>query len=461
MKNDLKKEFNIDKLVSKLTSIIKKNKGIVTPVELATKTGNSLDEINLALDRLIELYETRINLNQETGALQYIFQYPLFKRGSKTFKEKLFFIFDKIYKAFQVVYKASVGIILIFYTILFVLILLVFILAASRNDNDDSGSNFSFAPALIRGIIWGIIDGIFWINHPLNPTSIVYQVDPVTGSRYKTYKKEKNKGKGFVRSAFSFVFGPDLPKFDPLADAREVLAYLKLYTKGKLTAANIIELSGADYPKAESKLAEYVGKFQGNLNVTNSGVLYGDFENIVEDSSNKGDHSNIEFYKDEVEPPVEFTGNTAGKNFAVIAMNTFNLAMSAFFLFAAIPPIIYQDTEILLSDYAFLSTFPFIVSVLYFVIPLLRFPAYKARKAKRDYNVWHKKIIGYICSQRKVEFSLQDFIYNLNISSNSQIDKLQNMLSKIVVELEGTIEISENGETIYKFERLYKELIIN
>lgn len=142
-------------------------------------------------------------------------------------------------------------------------------------------------------------------------------------------------------------------------------------------------------------------------------------------------------------------------------MNTFNLAMSAFFLFAAIPPIIYQDTEILLSDYAFLSTFPFIVSVLYFVIPLLRFPAYKARKAKRDYNVWHKKIIGYICSQRKIEFSLQDFIYNLNISSNSQVDKLQNMLSKIVVELEGTIEISENGETIYKFERLYKELIIN
>ena len=73
MKNDLRKEFNIDKLVSKLTSIIKKNKGTVNPVELATKTGNSLDEINLALDRLIELYETRINLNQETGALQYIF----------------------------------------------------------------------------------------------------------------------------------------------------------------------------------------------------------------------------------------------------------------------------------------------------------------------------------------------------------------------------------------------------
>ena len=110
-----------------------------------------------------------------------------------------------------------------------------------------------------------------------------------------------------------------------------MLAYLRIFTKGKLTAANIIELTGKDYPTAESRLAEYAVKFGGDLLVSNSGVLYGDFNNMLGEPT-KDEAKYIEYYKDEIEPPIEFTGNSSGRNFAIILMNAFNLVMSHMFV---------------------------------------------------------------------------------------------------------------------------------
>ena len=438
-----------DSIISKLNEIIKKNKGKITPNEAVVQSGFSQDEVMAGLDRLIELFEARVNLNQETGALQFIFKYPLFERGKKTLSEKVAGAVNFLYKIFKQVYKVSVGIVLIAYTVIFAIIVLAISLA-SANNNDNRRSNWGIE--LIAVIFRAIIQGMSWMMYA---RAVEYAYDP-HGNRYKTYKKEK-KGSNFIQSVFSFVFGPEQPKFCPLADAKEVAAYIRLYTKGKLTAANVIELSGVDYPIAESRLAEYAGKFKGDLEISNDGVLYGDFSSMLGNAT-ADEQKYIQFYKDEVEPPVQLTGNSGGRNFAIIAMNAFNLFMSFTLLNMNAPLVLNEEMVINISEYAFLTYFPLTVSILYFLIPLLRLPAFLVRKKTYEHRILRKQLVGFICSANKKEFYLQDFLHFLQVEHQSAAEEVQKTLSELLLELEGTVEISGSGKPIYIFERLYNEL---
>jgi hypothetical protein len=439
-----------DKIISKLYEIIKKNKGKITPNEAVVESGFSKDEIMSGLDRLIELFEARVNLNQETGALQFIFKHPLFERGKKTFVEKIATTVNFLYKIFKQIYKVSVGIVLIAYTVIFALIVLAISMAGSSN-NDSRRNNGGME--LVAVIFRAIFQGMSWMMYA---RAIEYAYDPY-GNRYRTYKKE-DKGSNFIQSVFSFVFGPEQPKFDPLADAKEVAAYIRLYTKGKLTAANIIELSGVNYPDAESRLAEYAGKFKGDLEISNDGVLYGEFTDMLGNATVE-EKKYIQFYKDEIEPPVQLTGNTAGRNFAIIVMNGFNLLMS-FVILNSNVPLMVKGVEVNLSEYAFLTYFPLTVSLLYFLIPLLRMPAFWIRKKSYSHRILRKKLVGFICSARKKEFDFQEFLHFLKIENQSDAEKVQLTLEQLLLELEGTVEISISGKPIYIFERLYNELLV-
>ena len=184
----MQEQFKKDKIILELTEIIKKNKGKISPKEAAVKTGYSLDEIKLALDRLIELYEVRVNLNQETGELRFVFKYPLFQRNKKTFAEKLRAILSVLYKVFKTVYKASVGVVLVVYTVIFALMILLATSAGQNNDSNnrrDNKDGFNLIFIMLRAILEAM-------NFVAYKRIVEYAVDPY-GNRYKTYKKKKTK----------------------------------------------------------------------------------------------------------------------------------------------------------------------------------------------------------------------------------------------------------------------------
>jgi hypothetical protein len=83
-----------------------------------------------------------------------------------------------------------------------------------------------------------------------------------------------------------------------------------------------------NYEDAESRLAEYASRFNGDLYIDNEGSIVGDFTGMMNKVSKDLEGGKIVFYEDEVEAPYEVTGNTKGRNFAIAAMNTFNLLMS-------------------------------------------------------------------------------------------------------------------------------------
>lgn len=451
------------KVVAELEKVVKKSRGKFSPEDAASETGYSLDQINDAVSRLIELYETRVTMDRESGKLQFIFKYPLHKRGSKTAKEIMMSVFDAIWKGFTFVYKASVGVIMILYTVIFVLILLA-ILLASRGDNSRD-SKFEFGD-LIGGIFRGIFD-VFYIM--MWSRTLSYHTDPY-GYRYRSYAPEKNKGKNFVFSVFNFVFGPDHPKYDPLEDAKEAAAFIRK-NSGKITAGHIVALAGVNYETAESRLAEYASRFNGDLYIDNEGSIVGDFTGMMNKVSKELEGGKIVFYEDEVEAPYELTGNTKGKNFAIAAMNSFNLLMSIFiinifnssqeFQFA------YEEqvyTINSLNEFSWvawiLGYFPLVISSLFFIIPAVRTFTVRSKNKKREYNILRKKLIGAFVRNHGKEAKLSDILRNANISDKVQIDKAKTVLEKLVIELKGELNFSADGEPVYSFPRLNRELHI-
>ncbi len=450
----MKASASNEKIVNEVENLVRKAKGYVSPADVASATGYAIYEVNDALARLIELYNARVRMNPENGQVQFVFDYPLVKRGKKSFKELMFSVAEAFWKVFKIVYKASIGVILVFYTILFVLVLLALATARKDDNSFDIGD-------VIGGLFRGIMDAFIysmWID------SFTYQYDNY-GNRYKAPLAEKNKGKGFIKSVFSFVFGPEHPPFDPLDDIKEVGAFIRR-NNGILTASHIVALSGVDYDTASSRLAEYAVKFQGELNIADDGYVIAEFRDMLNKAAKDID-GKIVYYEDEVEAPYLLTGNSTGRNLAIAGMNIFNMIMSVVIIsfFSSGAEVAYNDNGELvtyslqgLSWLSFiLGYFPFVFSITFFIIPLLRIFDVKKRNNKRIINIIRKKLIGAFLKIRSKAVTLSEIILVSGIE-NTFHDKIKSMMERLVIELKGQININSSGEPVYTFPILEKEL---
>lgn len=425
------------KLINALEKVISKAKGRVTPAELSAETGFTLDQVKTSLNALLERYSCKVKMDNSSGKLVFEFDYPLSRRDKKTIQEYFYEVLDFLYKIFKVIYKASIGFVLIAYTVLFAIILIA--MTMKSDDDDDSGAGFS----LIGGLLRAVFESMQFAAMANMMTQYNTGDD---GYRYKQFVPEKNKGKGFIKSVYDFVFGPERPAFDPLSDIREAISFIRS-NSGKISSANIIALTGADYPAADSRLAEYAGKFGGELYIDSDGIVIAEFHEMLERVNSDLKGGKIEYYKNEIEPPYFFTGNTNGKNISIALMNAFNLTMSFVFLN------MFKD-NLLLG--ILLGIFPFIVSILYFVIPLLRIPSFFAKRTKRNKSVLRKKLIGFITDFSDQQFRFSDF---KRFAGNEYSDnEIQKMIEQICRELEGEVILTNNNEAVYVFERLNKEM---
>lgn len=450
------KETPQEQIVRSVEQIIKKTHGKFSPEDAVASTGFSLDSINSALQRLLELYRARVVMNPQTGSLMFQFHYPLEKIHKKTFKEALFDTLNFLWKIFIIIYKAATGVILIFYTVLFIVIIIAGLLISASSDRDDrrGGGQVSLVlMGLIRGILQGL-NLIAWSGAVQNYT------DP-SGLTYKKYQKEKNSGKNFVQSVFSFVFGPDYPKPDPNEDAKEMIAFIRTKSNGKLTAADIVLLSGVTYDIAEEKLAEYAAKYKGELSISENGVIVGDFTNLLNTQAKNLESGRIVYYFNEIDHPAEHTGNKFGKNLLIAGMNIFNLFVSYTILNIANDPLASQGSYALSPFLTFLlGWFPFIFSISFFVIPILRIPFTISYANRRKKIIMRKKIFQAIFTQPGTKLTFNQIANAINLPKEL-FDKGKRTLEKLVIDLRGDIQIADDGTAVYNFEKVKSELNIS
>lgn len=427
-------------LVNQLEKLITKAKGKITPGDLARETAKPINDIKDALARLLELYEAKVKMDVDTGGVLFDFDFPLKKKGKKTFKEQMQIFGVLAWEIFKKLYKALIGIVLIFYAVVFTIILLVILSRSNSNNRNSDG---------IGNAIGGLFRGIFQaFTFTTVHRNINYKTDAY-GHRYRTYPEEKNKGKSFVQSVFTFVLGPERPKYNPLEDAKEAAAFIK-NNNGKITLGHIIALSGVGYEEAERRIADYAVRFKGDLEISKSATVYAYFTEIMNNVSSDLKGGKIIFYPDEIESPYHITGNSTSRNIIIIFINIFNLVMSMVLLD------VFSSHEIRLPWLNFaLGVFPSVFSSLFFLIPLIRIPIVNRINSKREINIIRKDIFKSILENPHTNFTKSELFKYIEKENHHKADKI---LSKLVIELRGDISILQNGETIYKFEKLSEDL---
>jgi len=438
-----------EEILLKVEKLLPKTRGRFSPEDLAAETGYSLFEINDSVKRLLEIYRAKVTMNPENGKLLFQFIYPLEKIGKKSFAEVMQNFLNVLWKVFQAIYKALTGIILIVYTVVFVIIIIALSMSGG-NDRDRRGPDLSIFGGLFRAIF----EGMYWISFS---NRIQMMTDP-SGLRYKQYEKPKNKGKNFVQAVFHFVFGPEVPPKDELGDKRETLAYLRKVSNGRLTAADIVLLSGVTMNKAEELLAEYAAKFSGELEIDDDGNVIADFTNMLHSQSQDLDGGQIIYYYDEVEQPAVMNGNSTGRNAGIILMNTFNLIVSIFLLNTLGDPILYKEQIINVPVFfqIALGWFPMIFSISFFLIPILRYPFVLRAKKLRENNIMRKKLLYAIVVLRN-DITFEKIANTISLPQNL-FSKAQNSLNKLMAEMRGTVDINENAVPIYNVDNFILNL---
>ena len=432
-------EHSKEEVLIALEKLIKSSNGRIAPQDAAAATGFSTQEVEDALARLMELYKCRVEVDEVNARPIFNFDIPFKKRGEKTFQEKLAVALNFFWEIFKKIYKVSIGVILILYTLIFVVVIMI---AASQGGDKDRRNNNS--SGMISSLFSAIFQGMQFaaINKSYNRA---YDQDNMA---YRYYEKPEHKGKKFIQSVFDFVFGPDRPEYDPLNDTKEVATYIR-ENSNKITSADIINLSGVDYDEADSRLAEYASKFRGDIDITENGTAIADFQDLSVISS-KLEGGRVEYYIDEVEPPYEMTGNTSGRNFGIGFMNLFNLLMA----FGVVNGGAEFGSGIAVF---FLGWFPLIFSITFFLIPIGRAITHKSKEAQRSKNVVRKILVGQIITAKGGPLAMEQVISKINLENHS-IKEVEEVLSKVVLDLHGDIVIDENGTPLYNFDRLKREL---
>lgn len=470
--------------LKKLETTLQKKVKPLTVGDAASLTGLNIDDAKRVLEALLAKYDCRLKVT-ENGDLIYDFGSRLQLRGEKTFKERWDEFLEWSWKAFKVFFKIWIVATLVIYFIIFLIILIAIILGALGSGNDKGGggsggsaSSSSSSNSLFSWAIWDIFSGIFDSRTTTGRTYVDrdkrgyhyqhYEPRPSTLTKLKQQQQgvqavATEKEKDFIASVYDFVFGPPRVEFNPLENYMELASYLRMQ-KGLVVKSEIIALAGWTKDEAEDFFAEALARFNGKPEITENGILYGDFDELVR-SANQSNDTPVVWFWDEYEAPYEITGNTISMNVGISFMNMFNWAFGTFFTLAFFAG--FEDPSIWEEMYGFwvcffLGPVPFAFSTIFFLVPTLRiFRVWRLNKKRKIQNV-RKRLMKVIFLNPTGVISAEALTKaaNENNRGEERLDRatVEKVMNDLIFDLGGEMKITSNAQTEYHFEQIAAEL---
>lgn len=451
---------------------LKKQTGAYTLGDFSTITGMPTLETKYALVEMMGRYKSQLTTT-ENGDLIYDFGEDLTRRDVQPFREKAMKFLQFFWKGFKVFYKFLIAVMLVVYFVVFVLLVIALVVAmASGSKGNDSRGNGG-AGAVLR-IVGNIFESIFWMKthhkrryKPWDKWGYPYehyeprrthlpQKDYKTGPN-ENPKNERLKEKSFIASIYDFVFGPPRIELDPLKNRQEVASYLR-QSKGLISTSEVQALAGWTRGEASEFLTNCISDFDGDATLSQQGTIYGEFDQLIRAKKEDKELTPIEFFWDEYEPEYELTGNSTGKNAAIVAMNAFNLALSGYVLSGGLAALGLAST----MTTVFLGVLPLIYSVVFFLIPAVR--SFYIRRMQRKQHIQNirKRLMKVVFVKHKEKISLQELtdVANKLRKTEEKLDAatVQATLEDFIVDLDGRAEVDANGNVVYDFSQLNREL---
>jgi hypothetical protein len=438
-----------------------------TLTEAAAMTGLAIDEVREALDALLDRYVCRLQVS-EYGDLIYDFGDTLRRRGAKTVTERLHDIAAWLWKIFTVVYKAWIAVTLVVYFVIFLVILIALLIAASARQSDrDRRSSAGAAINMDR-----LLQMFLAIFHWRTITGTIDYRRDRRGYRYRHYRPQpgvlNGTKKSFIAAVYDFVFGPPRVRRDPLANEKEVAAYLQQH-KGIVVSSELMALAGWNFAQAETFLTDCVIRYHGDARVSDNAVLYGEFDTITR-RIGQVEGGEIVHYWDEYEPEYELTGNSNGYNLLIVLMNSFNL-LCAFLVLSGIlsnPEVLGTGNQLntfLISHGWFvtlcLGWLPLLFSILFFLIPLGRLIHMQALQRQRQFHNIRKRLYKAIFARQGQPQTVPEIVAAVNTNAAEEPlsrHVVEDRMKTLTLDLAGDMAVTEAAQVQFTFPRITREL---
>ncbi len=435
------------------------NKSRFVVNDLASGTGLSVFDAQIALDELLKKYHCRL-LVTDLGEIIYDFG-NLLRRGEKTSEEIRAELYEKMWAAFKTFFRIWIAFTLLTYFIVFFIVLLIVIIVQIvALFSDDSGGDADFGIGDAVGGIFRLFAEVFYWNTVVDSTHYSTDLNGYQSLQYDSRPhtiSKKKEGKNFVSSVYDFVFGMPRVKHDDLAFQKEIAAYIQK-NKGILSLTEVKFLNGTQGETADKLFSDVISRFEGTPEVSENGVLYAQFDKFM--TKTQENKEKIIWFWDEFEPEYLLTGNSTGKNALVVSLNLFNL------IFAFVGLSGFYSSFFGIPDAAWLrwlaGYIPLIFSVIFFAVPLIRSFSLAEKNQKRLETNRRKRVLRVISRMKGIKISLQSLGNELSKQNIQEIiasDELKKILAEIAIDFRAeTVLNSKTGELEYDFSEMQREL---
>jgi len=444
-----------EKVLTRVEKYVKKNASQFTLEDAVSKTGLPVLETKIAIDDLMGKYDCKLRVT-ENGDLIYDFGTKLQRRHAKKWTDYFWEFMGILWRGFQVFYKILTSLFLVIYFVVFLVILIG--LAVSSEDGDGIGD--------LIAVMLRVFISIFEWNTIMGYHNRYYRTDAY-GYRYQHYKekprilgrkkkkpKDPRDEKGIVASIYDYIFGPPRVELDPLANSQEVASFLRKY-KGLITTSEVQALAGWTREEAENFMTECLTYFDGEAKISDNATLYGDFSQLLRSKDDKKGAPIIWFW-DEYEPEYELTGNSTTRNWIITLMNAFNIVMSSLVLSGSLL------AGIGFLGVFFLGVFPLVYSTLFFLIPAIRWFRVRTKQKEQHKQNIRKRLMRVVFQTHSHEIPLSKLteVTNKWRTTEELLDQavVDDVMKDTILDLGGEGYVNEEGEIIYRFEKLGQEL---
>lgn len=289
---------------------------------------------------------------------------------------------------------------------------------------------------------------------------------------YNEKEVDENK-KPFYKSVFEFVFGEEDPNEFLYKNLNKLVARVIQDKRGAIIPQEITPITGTKFQNTNTEVAKYVGKFESEPDVTENDSVILTFPKLMTSKARqlldktRYKSGNKAYY----ELPIKHNGNKTRSNIAMCAFNTFNLIVSgiiltgpAQFVLGLTDGKITKDVAsivMLLENYKFFfGSFPFIFSIMFFLIPALRMLYVKYRNSKiRTRNLY--KAVSIAVMEKGPVVRADTLILPREAETyigNYSDSEVEAVLNDMALSSCCSVDFDDDGNRLYNFEELMRNI---
>ncbi len=360
-----------------LLTALRRLRGRATLGDVVSATGMPEDQAETALKGLLETHRGHLEVS-DSGDLLYQFDRKLIERAREPFGVRFR---RAAWSAFKTGFKVWTAVMLVVYFIVFVA-LIIAAMTANR-DGRGFGRRGGFGLGDLFILHW-LMGGRGW-----NRGSLYY-------GHTHARRLPKDARPPFYKKVFAFIFGPEEPRPTQLQKDRSTLQLIRA-RKGVLTSAELVEHTGLPLTDAQEEMGRLTGAHGGDPGVSARGEVVYTFPDLMKSAHGKvrAREPNPAWLR--LQYPKKLTGNNAGANWGIGAMNGFNLTAATVI---GLGPALQTTTAAAVAVdplwFWGLGVVPLTFSSMFFGIPLVRSLGLRRENAGRLRRNVRRLLIGLV-----------------------------------------------------------------